>query len=373
VEFYYANWPTWVRSCELGGCEPTFNVYAMSGFMTGFLTSTSDSVNNPNSYPLTNWTNTSLSWHSDAIYWVYLETLAFVDELKIVRAATPTIQCDTVTRGQTATCALTEAVDEVTSWRFVGDLSDTTGFEVSVDHSSPEWEGTVVTGGNVYAQVVVGGDPQEFWGPLVVLPRDWRWGEADWDFIDEKGVPPGDSAYAAWADGCPFTEWVIPGLNPQGGTYLGVNGRQKDCTFGGYVDPRVEADTLPSDPLGASYAQVPDDGGPNAGIWYVAEPHHRMDRRSAINPSLTPEGPTRVLGANQDQNACSDLGMDPLDIGWYTYNVECKEIPADSLVEAVWLHEGFGADSVFSDQATGHQARLQWGASLHNGDPFHCG
>jgi hypothetical protein len=39
-------------------------------------------------------------------------------------------------------------------------------------------------------------------------------------------------------------------------------------------------------------------------------------------------------------------------------------------VETLWLHEGYGVGGAAAENSTGHQARLEWGASLATGDPF---
>ncbi len=369
VEFHYATHNGLQFSCQPhGNCQPTFNIYAQSDFMGWTLASVTVAPNNSGEVTWDTWTPVQLSTFGDQIKWVYIEANLAIDDLKIVRAAQPSVECDTVARGSIGTCTITEAVEEVTEWRFEGLLSD--GFiSIPSNHPDTAWSGQVVAHGDVFAEVVIGGVPQTLWGELTVDARPWRWGPDEWEFIDGSALPPSDPGYAAWVAGCPFTEWVIPGLNPQEGTYLGVNGRQDGCAHGGFVDPRVATDTDPENPLGASYAQV-NDGGPNDGVWYVIEPHHRMDRRSAINSSLTAEGPTRVLTFGQDISACAHLGLDPVEVGWYTYNVSCRGVPADSLVQAVWLHEGYGSMGVVSEGANGHQARLEWGASLMNGDPF---
>ena len=77
------------------------------------------------------------------------------------------------------------------------------------------------------------------------------------------------------------------------------------------------------------------DGGPNAGLFYVASARFYMRRESNLNPQALPGGTPLPLSGTQAAQCGSSANF-------YTFN-RCMGVNVDGMLAAAWQHEGFGS------------------------------
>lgn len=306
-------------------------------------------------HPRDDWTQLTISaGDEDRIYKIHFEGYMVIDDLVIVRAPPPAIECDTVTRGISTTCSIRpevlaglDSANAVTDWKFTGVKSDGSLTSVQGPSWVDSWSGVAVQSGDVEAVGWAGPDSIPLHGELIVDDRtgsEWTWALEDWDFADDSAMV-----------GCPIPNWNTFG--PSDSTTLEVNLRRTSCAPNS-VEP-VVAD-LSGDP-GFTSAQV-TDGGPNDGLWYVTAATYWLDRGSLINPSILPGYQPDVLGKKDSKNCPDSLRVGPNDaavVNFYQYNTLCQVVSLQPLYDGIHRHEGFGT----SGQLNGHEARRRLGAA----------
>jgi hypothetical protein len=261
--------------------------------------------------------------------------------------------CKGAVRGERVEC--TVAVEPSTTplvvkgWSFNTDLR-------SGPHTIPgpseglTWSGIGVQPGTVRADVVVDGTPVTLTAELTIVDRTgpgWAWNSQQWKYDDRQGALCDND----------FTPFVIPGS-----TRLGVNRRKADCELGS-IDPAIRQNPA----AGIDTAQVL--GGPNGGLWYVANVHYHMDRGSRLNPSIEASGPLQPVTHGADRSKCRKARnlspQDPINESFFTYNEVCQSQNLTGFLTGILNHEGFGTD----DQKNGHEAQRRLAAVLPVNDP----
>ena len=275
------------------------------------------------------------------------------------------LDCETVTRGQVATCQILDSVDSVSGWKFDGPVlpGPNEGVQVASESTGLSWSGVGVISGTVSAIVTVGGVVDTLVGPLTVVDRTgsaWRWDGGNKWTLRQDGPPL-----------CAYTDFVVPGA-----TRLGVNHRTSGCfefdnVQGITIEPSVRSPV--SQDSGFTAASV--GGGPNDGLWYVTAVHYYMDRTSEMNPFIRPGGPTDTLTNSTDMRVCRqalNLGKnDPVVVNFHTYNTICRSFSLTPMFNAIWAHEGLGTNNPFDPlQANGHEARRLIAARDSVNDPY---
>lgn len=267
------------------------------------------------------------------------------------------LDCAVVTRGQVTTCTILDSVDAVSGWRFDADFGLNDSVHVSTESTGLSWVGEAVMSGKVSAIVTVGGQLDTLSGFLTVSDRTgpaWRWDHGnDWTFRQD-GPPL-----------CAYTDFVVPGSSR-----LGVNRRTSGCYENVQqqlvsIEPSV-ASAVSRD-SGVTAAGV--SGGPNDGLWYVAEAHYYMDRTSEMNPFIRPMGPTDTLTNSTDRRVCRqplNLGKDdPVVVNFFTYNSACRSFSLTPVFDAIWAHESLG-----TLPSNGHEGRRRAAARDAMNDPY---
>jgi hypothetical protein len=274
----------------------------------------------------------------------------------VVRRVTalPSLTCpDSVTRGQTVTCTVSNlGGGSVQSWEWVGEtFAMDPGLIVSESSSTLVWQGIAVDGGTVTAHVVMGGTSQTLTDQFAVRDRPWRWGPGDWHY--NQGAAPACST----ARPAPAPDTLHIGWNRNAGVSIA------HC-----FDPAYHRWILP-DPLQNptdGYTLAPVPSGPNKGLWYVVSAQYRIDRVSNLNPHLLPSGPPYPLGGAQSVE-CATAGIaTPVVVNLYEFNKTCKGLDMDRLIAGAWGHEGRGAFG-----GKGHQGLAEAAAALPEGDPLY--
>jgi hypothetical protein len=117
---------------------------------------------------------------------------------------------------------------------------------------------------------------------------------------------------------------------------------------------------------GYSIGQV--TSGPNTGLWYVTDVRYYMERVSGMNPQVTANGSAFQLPEGSQANECrTNMGLgpsDPVHVYYHTFNSRCKGVDMGAVIQAIWGHEGFGANG-----GTGHESRAHALASQVQYDP----
>lgn len=366
VDFLYGTVPWQLFSCHSGTCADSFDIKAYTRGSDGRLGFLVDRVRVPPNnveQPMSVWDPVQLTSSTDQIAWVYFDAGVVIDELGMIRAVQPDIVCDTVQRGQTTACRITETVDGVSGWRFDG--TGNGGFvdlEATSSSTSTTWEGVAVNSGAVSALVTIGGIADTLSGWLEVLDRTgaaWVWGESVWAFNPDSPTLL-----------CVYNPYELPSADS---VRLGVNRRASEC------DSASLEPSLRTDPTGGySIAQVLD-GGPNDSFWYVTTAQYYMDRVTAMNPYIRDGGATKLLTDPNDETACrkkkaaKTLGIgpnDPVIVSFYQYNTVCQNFDLTPLYDGIWAHEGFGTKGEGIPDANGHEARRQYKAAQPDGNPY---
>jgi hypothetical protein len=251
------------------------------------------------------------------------------------------LYCPTVVRGNQTTCTLLYEGAVVEGWEFVDEYDQ----RISISSTQQHWTGTAIVSGTIRAFVQANGQPDTVETRLMVAPRDWKWGTADWTYVQGQGPI------------CEDKRWLREET-----TQLAANTRLYDCT-GGRTEPSVRVNPT----AGFSLAQV-TDGGFNDGIWYVASAAYRMDRTSYMNPQLTDSGTAYEVTDRHDVSNCQRaMGLnknDPVWVNFYTYNEVCRGVSMSAFHTAIWRHEGFGWSG-----KQGHESRARQGALMPENDP----
>lgn len=311
----------------------------------------------------------SVSGGTDQIERVFLDywdgnTGAFrLDDMEITRGAPPAVACDTVARGETATCTITRPVDSVLSWTFTGPLEhwlfspDTV--TVTDSTSSTTWTGRAVLPGDVSATATMNGgvDTVTLQGTLPVDDRPWAWGQADWTWTDLSTTS---------LCGYQGDEWYLP-YAPGDATTLAHNRWVADCD----VDGRLLQSIQPSWPDSA-YVRDRVQGGPNADLWYVTSADFFMDRTADMNPFLKQNyTPRDQVTDKTDVRLCSKWAGTTL-VNFWEYNELCQRFSLDPFFRGLWDHEGMGSNATTTDYqlANGHEARRWIAARDTANDPM---
>lgn len=248
--------------------------------------------------------------------------------------AAPKLTCpDRVERGSQVSCVVSPSSIAVQSWEFRGGP-----FRVGEPGGSNEWVGDAVRGGTVTAEVVVDGRRQKLRASFVVTDRPWTWGPADWSY--QQGAAP--------LVGTPMpnleTSWL-----------LGWNCTLPDC-LRGWIIPDADQ----GDKSGYDLKEVPS--GPNKGLWYVTRAEFKIDRGSNLNPDALKSSDMRMPLTTSEAAACPLLQPDPDGIvraNWFMFNSVCKNVSAQDIIDAAWLHEGRGSKGNNGHQSVGEAAAAQ--------------
>lgn len=222
---------------------------------------------------------------------------------------TYSVSCSSVVRGETVHCLVVPDthVDSV-SWTFNG-----SGYlnqnQKTID---PEWVGTGVIAGIVYAALYIGGSADTtVVGSINVIDRSWPW---------LQNVSYHQGAASPWFDGVEPLET------------LNAVGWNCELTLGCPADIGSRV-FFPQASSGAGYSVAEVTSGPNDGVWYVDSANFEMHLGSNVNPYLLPSStPLFTVGATYP---CVPY----MSISIYDYNVTCKGVLVDSLVAVTWRHE----------------------------------
>ncbi len=173
--------------------------------------------------------------------------------------------------------------------------------------------------------------------------RAWSWGAGDWSF--QQGAAP--------LVGTPMpnreTDWL-----------LGWNCTLPDC-LRGWIIPDADL----GDRSGYDLTEV--SSGPNTGLWYVSRAEFQIDRGSNLNPAVLQSSGQRMPLTASEAASCTSLPPEPdgtVLANWFTFNSVCKNVNAQGIVDAAWLHEGYG-----SNGNNGHQSLGEAAAGQPRNDP----
>jgi hypothetical protein len=249
----------------------------------------------------------------------------------------------------------------VTEWSFEG--TDHRGDAVPIDtvgNLTTTWTGLAVLSGNVTATYLQGGSPspQTATGDLTVIPRPWRWSQADPNPTQERIFDEGQGQ--ACIPFYPYTH-PLPAL-------LGYS-----TNIGRPCEPYAAVlQPYPFEESGHTLAQVPSSG-PNAGLHYVAAGTWIIHVGSRTNPDLESTSSIRRQLGDRDRNACKKVSLPiPGHANFWEYNTLCRGIDVDAgFIQGVKNHEGLGTLGVDVPQPNGHWARFEKKAREPVGDPYH--
>lgn len=324
-----------------------------------------DTIHANNMYPgdYANWdTLTVYSANDDVIDHIFFNGTMVIDDLEIVRAASPALDCGgAVTRGDNAICTVLKQVDSVAAWHFQGQISGGPPIQIDTVLTTTQWSGRAVASGLVSAEVFISDSLYTFEDSLIVQPRSlgttpWTWDDSKWTYTPEGGQPCFN-----------YAPYYFPAADT---IAVAENSSTEDCEIQTFT-PRSNNISI----FQLTYAEDSvSNGGPNQGLHFVAQAYYEMDHGSYYNPSVRPDtAGSAVTSADNLKDCHAGKNVSSLSKNLHEFNIDCTKTPERNEFLSWWAavenHEGYGTPGMGPDD-NGHQAQREIAAGLPGNNPY---